>query len=325
MKGQFRYYLILFISCVIWGLTPICGRVLKDCMSPMLITGARFYLVALVLFSLIVLLEGKKGLYLSRHDFFVLLLMGVVGIFLHNSLLFEALRFTPASNAALIESIGPSITSTLAFFVIGERLSRIGWLGIFISCFGAGYIVCKGSLDTLLHFQINIGELIIIVCEAMWSCYVVISWKLSKNVNALAVTAWTGLFGAVFCTITGFAFNELQVYSITRTYIIAFLVLSLLTGVVAFVFWNYAITKVGASKGGTFVYLIPVFGAVFGVVLLGEDFSSKEFIGALIVVAGMIISVKAKLSVRPSSGSVAKIKQSFIEKERAQIHHGKDV
>lgn len=74
-------------------------------------------------------------------------------------------------------------------------------------------------------------------------------------------------FGAVFCTITGFAFNELQVYSITRTYIIAFLVLSLLTGVVAFVFWNYAITKVGASKGGTFVYLIPVFGAVFGVVL----------------------------------------------------------
>lgn len=93
----------------------------------------------------------------------------------------------------------------------------------------------------------------------------------------------------------------------------------------AFVFWNYAITKVGASKGGTFVYLIPVFGAVFGVVLLGEDFSSKEFIGALIVVVGMIISVKAKLSVRPSSGSVAQIKQSLIEKERAQIHHGKDV
>lgn len=79
-----------------------------------------------------------------------------------------------------------------------------------------------------------------------------------KNVNALAVTAWTGLFGAIFCTIAGFAFNELQVYAITRTYIIAFLVLSLLTGVVAFVFWNYAITKVGASKGGTFVYLIPV-------------------------------------------------------------------
>ena len=38
----------------------------------------------------------------------------------------------------------------------------------------------------------------------------------------------------------------------------------------------------------------------------------------------MIISVKAKLSVRPSSGSVAQIKQSLIEKERVQIHHGKD-
>ncbi len=319
MKGQLKFYLMLFLACMIWGLTPICGRVLKDCMSPMLITGARFYLVALILFTSIYLIEGKKGLYLSRHDFLVLLLMGFVGIFLHNSLLFEALRMTPASNAALIESIGPSITSTLAFIIIGERLSKFGWLGIFISCFGAGYIVCKGSLDTLLHFQVNLGEIIVVVCEAMWSFYVVISWKLSKNVNALAVTAWTGLFGAIFCTLAGLIFNELHVYAITKTYIEAFLVLSLLTGVVAFVLWNFAITKVGASKGGTFVYLIPVFGAVFGVVILGEEFTLQEFIGALIVVIGMIISVKAKLSVRSNTKSVSEIKKHLIEKQALKL------
>lgn len=319
MKGQLKFYLMLFLACMIWGLTPICGRVLKDCMSPMLITGARFYLVALILFTSIYLIEGKKGLYLSRHDFLVLLLMGFVGIFLHNSLLFEALRMTPASNAALIESIGPSITSTLAFIIIGERLSKFGWLGIFISCFGAGYIVCKGSLDMLLHFQVNLGEIIVVVCEAMWSFYVVISWKLSKNVNALAVTAWTGLFGAIFCTLAGLIFNELHVYAITKTYIEAFLVLSLLTGVVAFVLWNFAITKVGASKGGTFVYLIPVFGAVFGVVLLGEEFTLQEFIGALIVVIGMIISVKAKLSVRSNTKSVSEIKKHLIEKQALKL------
>ncbi len=323
MKGQLKFYLMLFLACMIWGLTPICGRVLKDCMSPMLITGARFYLVALILFTSIYLIEGKKGLYLSRHDFLVLLLMGFVGIFLHNSLLFEALRMTPASNAALIESIGPSITSTLAFIIIGERLSKFGWLGIFISCFGAGYIVCKGSLDTLLHFQVNLGEIIVVVCEAMWSFYVVISWKLSKNVNALAVTAWTGLFGAIFCTLAGLIFNELHVYAITKTYIEAFLVLSLLTGVVAFVLWNFAITKVGASKGGTFVYLIPVFGAVFGVVLLGEEFTLQEFIGALIVVIGMIISVKAKLSVRSNTKSVSEIKKHLIEKQALKLNSEK--
>ncbi len=323
MKGQLKFYLMLFLACMIWGLTPICGRVLKDCMSPMLITGARFYLVALILFTSIYLIEGKKGLYLSRHDFLVLLLMGFVGIFLHNSLLFEALRMTPASNAALIESIGPSITSTLAFIIIGERLSKFGWLGIFISCFGAGYIVCKGSLDTLLHFQVNLGEIIVVVCEAMWSFYVVISWKLSKNVNALAVTAWTGLFGAIFCTLAGLIFNELHVYAITKTYIEAFLVLSLLTGVVAFVLWNFAITKVGASKGGTFVYLIPVFGAVFGVVLLGEEFTLQEFIGALIVVIGMIISVKAKLSVRSNTKSVSEIKKHLIEKQALKFNSEK--
>ena len=51
---------------------------------------------------------------------------------------------------------------------------------------------------------------------------------------------------------------------------------------------------------------------------------NRRTLSTPIVVAGMIISVKAKLSVRPSSGSVAQIKQSLIEKERVQIHHGKD-
>ncbi|MGN0903514.1 MAG: DMT family transporter [Succinivibrio sp.] len=307
MKGLTKYYSLLVLACFLWGTTPLCGRILRNCMSPMLITGARFMLVALVLFSIVAILYGKKGFYLSKADFKILLCMAFVGIFLHNTLLFYALRYTTASNASLIESIGPSVTSIMAFFFIGERLSKTGWLGILISCFGALFIVCKGKLSVLAQFQLNIGEIAVVLCEIMWSVYVILSFRLSRHVNALSVTAWTGLFGALLCFIFGTVTSQLEVYRVTTTDVVAFLVLSLFAGIVSFGLWNYGVSKVGASKSGTFVYLIPVFGAFFGITILGEKFVFEEAIGAIIVLAGMLLSVRAKLEVVNNKNKLPKV------------------
>lgn len=150
----------------------------------------------------------------------------------------------------------------------------------------------------------------------MWSCYVIISWKLTKNINALAVTARSGLFGAIFCTVFVAATDALVVYKITTMDVIAFLVLSILAGVVSFASLNYAIGKFGASKGGTFVYLIPVFGVFFGITFLGEAVNCQEFIGGFIVIVGMIISLRSKLSVVDRKKSVSTIKKELLLKEK---------
>ena len=296
-----KYYALLMVACIFWAFSPICGRYLKDSMSPLLITSTRFYLVAAILFSFLYLAKGKKAILVPWRDLKILMIMGCVGIYLHNFLFFEALRSIPASNAALIESIGPAVTSTLAFIFIGEKLSKLGWLGIALCCIGAIFIVCKGSINALLSLRINLGEILVIICEAMWSIYVVISWKLSKNISPITVTAWTGLFGAIYCTITGVATDSLELYRLNTTDIIAFLTLSILAGVVAFVSWNVAITKVGASKGGTFVYLIPLFGVIFGITILKEKFVIQEAIGGLIIVLGLFCSMRAKLTNRKKS------------------------
>ncbi len=316
MNSNLKNYSLLLIACIIWGLTPLCGRILKDCMSPMLITGLRFSIASSIIFIVLAFTEGKKAFMPSKHDFIVLLAMAFLGIFLHNCMLFKALQITTASNASLIESVGPSITSVLAFFIIGERLSKIGWLGIFISCFGAIFIVTKGSIEAVLNLDLNIGDVIVVICEAMWSFYVVISWKLSGKLSPLSVTAWTCFIGAAFCIVVGTVTGALEVYAITPYYIGAFLALTLLAGVVAFATWNMAIGKVGASKGGTFVYLIPIFGVVFGVTILGESFSYKEVIGAVIVIIGMIFSAKAKLSVKELKPKISDIKKEILEKQQ---------
>ena len=298
-----KYYLALVIVCIIWGATPACGRMLSLKVSPVFLTAMRFFFMSLVLFAFVIASGRAKDLKPCKRDFLIMGLMGMFGVFLHNSLLMTGLQYTTASNTAMIESIGPTVTCVLAFFIVGERLSLRGWLGILISCLGALSIVSHGSFDVLLGLNFNKGDLIIVVCEAMWSCYTVTSWFLSKNASVAATTAWSSFIGAMMCFAYGFALNETQVGNLNMTDYFAFAYLVMFSGVIAFLGWNWAAVRVGVSKAGTFVYVVPFAGAITGYLLLGEELFVSQFVGGAVVILGMIITTRSKLALKTSKSS----------------------
>lgn len=296
-----KYYVLLILVCVIWGATPACGRMLALKLSPLLLTGARFFCMAVILFAFILAFGKKSDLKPTRHDLWIMIAMGALGVFLHNGLLMTGLRFTTASNTAMIESIGPTITCVLAFLVIGERLSALGWVGIAISCMGALSIVTHGSLDTLLNLSFNKGDLIIVACEAMWSAYTVVSWFLRGGCSTLAVTAWSGMAGALMCFVGGGLTGQLHMAEMNLADCAAFFYLVVFSGIIAFVGWNYAALRVGVSKAGTFVYIIPFAGALAGWLILDEQLFVSQFVGGAVVVSGMIVTTRTKLGLKKSA------------------------
>lgn len=305
-----KYYLALVIVCIIWGATPACGKMLAMKVSPVFLTAMRFLLMSFVLFAFVIVSGKIKELRPSKRDFLIMALMGMFGVFLHNTMLMTGVRYTTASNTAMIESIGPTVTCVLAFLVVGERLSLKGWLGIFISCLGALSIVSHGSLDVLLGLNFNKGDLIIVVCEAMWSCYTVTGWFLSKGASVAAATAWSSFWGAMMCFAYGFLLDENHITELNAIDYLAFCYLVLFSGVIAFLGWNWAAVRVGVSKAGTFVYIVPFAGAITGFLLLGEQLFVSQFVGGAIVVLGMIITTRSKLALKAakSSETIAKYK-----------------
>lgn len=297
--AQAKYYLALVAVCLVWGATPACGKILSTSMSPLLITGLRFVLTAAILFSWLFITGQKKAFKPEKRFIPFLIFMGFMGITVHNGLLFTGLHYTTATNTALIESIGPTATTILAFLFVGERLSRRGWIGIFISCCGALCIVTKGSLDVLINMGFNIGDLLIVACEVAWSCYVILGWKAQKSrLSATALTAWNGLFGGILCFLIGLATGTLEVWQINAEAIYGFLYLLLASGVFAFVTWNFAVAKVGASKAGVFVYLVPLTGAIIGVTFLGEEIFLSQIVGGLLIISGVVVTVRAKVQLK---------------------------
>ena len=296
--AQAKYYLLLLTVCLIWGATPASGKFTVEAFSPLMITGMRFALVSAVLFLWLLLLRDKKSLKPERGVLVVCFFMGFMGMLVHNGLLFLGLNYTTATNTALIESIGPTATTVLAFIFLGERLNRFGWLGIFISCVGAVCIVAKGSLEVILNLSFNIGDVIILFAEIAWSAYVVISWQIHGRLGTIAVTAWSGLFGSLQCFLVGLVTGSLHVYTVTPQALMGFSYLVIFSGLFAFVAWNYAVQYVGASKAGVFVYLVPLTGGIVGVVFLGEDLHPAVVVGAILILSGVILTVRSKVQIQ---------------------------
>jgi drug/metabolite transporter (DMT)-like permease len=60
--------------------------------------------------------------------------------------------------------------------------------------------------------------------------------------------------------------------------------------VLAFGFYQVGVREVGPSVTGVFLYLIPVYGVLLAVFLLGESFQTYHAVGLVLVVAGVVLA-----------------------------------
>ena len=98
----------------------------------------------------------------------------------------------------------PAVTSLLAFVFLRERLALLQWIGIIISISGTLYLISNGNLDIILHISFNLGDILFFVAQLSWAIYCLISIRVMKKMSVLSVTAWAGVFGAIFIAIYGY-------------------------------------------------------------------------------------------------------------------------
>ena len=70
-----------------------------------------------------------------------------------------------------------------------------------------------------------------------------------------------------------------------------FLYISFFTSILSYFFWNIGIDEIGAAKAGQFTHLMPLFGSFLAYIFLGESLSFYHIIGALLIAAGIYLSL----------------------------------
>src|SRR6185369_13135397 len=70
------------------------------------------------------------------------------------------------------------------------------------------------------------------------------------------------------------------------------LYMGIAASVLAFIFWNRGVAVVGANVAGFTIHLLPAFGTVLAILLLGEHFSAFHAAGIAIIIAGVLLATR---------------------------------
>ncbi|WP_170292079.1 DMT family transporter [Heliobacterium mobile] len=318
--GLAMTYAKLVMTTCFWGGTFVAAKLAVLEAPPFHAASFRFTLATLVLFSLVVLQWWGKGrqepfpIPRGSRQIFGLFSLGLTGIFLYNAAFFTGLKFTSAANGSLVIAINPLVTALLSAVMLKERLRPSQVTGLVISFIGVVTVISRGSLEVLQQLSFNPGDMILLGAPLSWALYSILGKKVLGSFSPLVATAYATLFGTVLLIPAALTEELLGIgtahFSLQGW--LAILQLALLGTVLGFVWWYEGIQQIGPGRAAPFINMVPLFGCLFGVLLLGEQVTWPQLVGGILVVAGVACGTLSP-SLRGTNENAQKVKPQQIK------------
>ena len=278
---------MVIASTFFWGSNFNAAHVLAAEVNPLTAATERF-LLAMAIFGIMRLWVGKAEATLHWRDAFVLIPMGIIGVFGFNYAFFTALHTTSALNAALIMALSPMISTLLSTWLLKTKITAVQLLGIAIAFVGVSFVI------TGLNFQqlhIAVGDLWMLAACLVWSIYSVGSKKFASHIPPMQFSRWTVSIGAIMLTMTALVvdtpFTNISHLSLQSHGLLLYM--SLFGSVLAYVFWITGVRALGANITAGAFNFVPVFTLLINIVL-GTSPTAIQLFGMLLVLIGVAIA-----------------------------------
>jgi drug/metabolite transporter (DMT)-like permease len=285
---RFTAWLVLLATLLLWSGNWIVARAVRDDISPGLATAGRLLIVVALLAPFAWRGLAAKLPALSRRDWQVLWLLGFSGGGLHLALQWLGLHFTTATSATLYLSTAPIFILLLAAPLLGERIAARQWLGVAISFAGVALIGMQGRL---LQPSFNVGDLCALASMAMWGSYTVFLRMRQDTLDIVEFLAMVCLLGLVFMApwvvVEYFVGMQLQLTAAGSAAVLYSAIGSLL---LAYAGWSYVVKRMGASRAGATMHLMPAMAVVLAAIFLGERPYWYHFAGIALILAGVALA-----------------------------------
>ncbi len=287
----FKEILLVLTVVLIWGLNFPMSKYGLLHIPPLLFITMRFAI------SFLVLVPFNQVPWKSLREIFILSIVFGLG---HFGLLFYGLSLDiESSTASLLMQSGPVLAVVLGAVVLKEDFSVLQSLGLLISVLGTTMII------GLPEQAPSIFATVIVLSSAfLWAMATMIMRKLS-NVGPLQLMCWLSAFVTpMFALLWGVVEN----FSVPQAPPLAYasvLFPSICSTVIAYGIWNSLLRRLPMSQLSPFGLLVPFFGVLGGILLLGEVLEFWEAIGGLILILGVAVTsiiptiLKRRLSNRP--------------------------
>ena len=303
------YTALAVLVTFIWGVNFTFIAWGLESFPPLMLTALRFFFTAV---PLVFFLKPPK--------FNRTLLIYAIGTFvMQYAFVFTAMHLgASAGLTALLLQIQIFITVLLAYFILGEAVSRMQIIGMLVGVLGLSVIALNLGGDMPLA-----GFVCILIAAIGWSFGniaskqastqamqqgsdgAIISSNSGRNkasaLSALALVVWGGLIACVILTLSSLIFETeaWQLATFTEASLKSWLSLGFIVYVstlIGFGLWAHLLSQNTASKVMPFALLVPVFGMTTSVLLTGEVVTWWKMLAMILILSGLVLAnIRMKL------------------------------
>jgi drug/metabolite transporter (DMT)-like permease len=278
-------YVLLSLTAVCFGGTWVAGKVAVEAIPPFTLAVTRFVIASAVLWGWSRRnTSGERPLAVT--DIPLLLGMGLTAVAGYNMLFLYGLRLAPASDGAIIvPGLAPVFTAVLAWPLLGEHLDRVGAAGLGVAVLGLVLVVGYSGGHALTRV---VGDVLFLLGAGCWAVYSLIGKTATTRFSAVRATLYGTMTGTL--VLLPFAIAERQWMTLAAAPLPAWIgtvYLAVFGTVVPFVFFYEGVRRIGAGRATSFALLVPIFGVLSSMLVLGEQVSAATAIGGVFVLAGL--------------------------------------
>ncbi|MCP5416195.1 MAG: DMT family transporter [Chromatiaceae bacterium] len=289
-KRSISPYLLLVLVTLFWAGNSVVARYIRLEMPPISLSFWRWAVAGALLLPF-VWRDMRRDWPLVKANQGTVALLALLGVTNYNTFLYLALQTTTASNALLLVSTMPLVIILLSRLILGSSIQLRQSLGITASMAGVAVIVAHGELKRLLELNLSSGDLWVLAAVFSWGAYSVLLKRRPVGLDGMSLLGYTVVIGTMFILPlylwelgTGRTVN-LNPLTLSSVFYVA-----LFPSLLAYLFWNHAVEEVGPNRAGQFVHLVPVFGTLMSVFLLGERLHGYHYAGISLVAVGIVLA-----------------------------------
>jgi drug/metabolite transporter (DMT)-like permease len=282
-------YLLLSLASLFWAGNVIASRLAVGEISPMLLTSLRW---SGVLLLLPIMLRGRFGIDwpLLKARIGYIMVMGVLGFTAFNMFYYIAAHYTSAVNIGIIQGAIPGMVFVLAYAMHGTatRLGQI--IGMMMTLLGVVVVVTGGDIVRLATLRFNLGDLLMLAASLSYAIYTVL---LPDKPKVGAFSFFAGLAVAAFLSSLPLLAVEAGIgafKSPSPTGWLTVVYCAVFPSVLAQLFFMRGVELIGPGRAGLFVNLVPVFAAIFAVLILDESFQGFHAVALFLVLGGLALA-----------------------------------
>lgn len=273
---------LVLLLVAVWGTNFVALKWSLAEIPPLLLTALRYLLTILPAIFFVRKPAVSWG--------FLLLYGTTVGT-LQFSFAFLALKLgMPAGLMSLVVQTQMFFTFGLAVWLLGERPSLPQLLGALIAFAGIGFIALE-RLDGAALLPL----LLALASAFFWGASNIVTKKAGK-VDMLGLVLWGGLMVPVPMLILSLVFEgpgaiPAALAALTPRGGLSLLFTAWLSTLFGYGVWALLLGRYPANTVAPFTLLVPIFGMLSSMALLGETISPIELIGSAIVFFGLLVNV----------------------------------